>query len=142
MTEDIYTALGITPTVSRGSQDPKGTENSLINRAANAMDRYRDGYGIASAIDNFGGVIKVIALILGGCLVLAGIISCFGDTGFLSGTIGTGLIIAGLFVGCFGFILGILVRAIGQLMKALFDVAVNGSHFLDDAQRAKVMSLE
>ena len=107
-------------------------------RTALTVARYQEGYTIARAIDRFGGVIKDAALIIGSLLALIGLIVCFNN----SAMIGIPLIFLGLLAGGIGYILGILVQSAGQLMKALFDVAVNGSHFLTDDQRAKVMSLE
>jgi hypothetical protein len=60
----------------------------------------------------------------------------------IGGGIGIGIILIGLLIGGFGYILGVLVQSAGQSMKAHFDTAVNTSHFLNDDQRAEVMSLE
>jgi len=53
--------------------------------------------------------------------------------------------LAGVFVGgivlLITWILGVFVSALGQLLKANIDVAVNSSPFLVDDQRAKIMSL-
>ena len=51
-----------------------------------------------------------------------------------------GAITAGL-VGALFFILGVLVSAQGQLLKASVDGAVNNSPFLTNEQRAKIMSI-
>jgi hypothetical protein len=102
-----------------------------------ATVRYRDGYRIAGSIDGLGSVIKVVALLFGGLLALAGL-AYFGESKEVSFV----LVLMGILTGGIGYVLGILVQAAGQLMKALFDVAVSGSHFLTDDQRAKVMGLE
>ena len=101
------------------------------------MARYRDGYFLAGAIDRFGSVLKVVALIVGGLIALAGLIYAVAWA-----VVGIVLLLMGVLVGGLGYVLGVLVQAAGQLMKALFDVSVNGSHFLSDDQRAHVMSLE
>ena len=50
--------------------------------------------------------------------------------------------LAGLVFGGLGYILGVLVQAAGQSMKAHFVSAVNTSHFMNDDQRAEVMSMK
>jgi len=114
-------------------------------RAAQAMARYWDGYLHARTIDGFGGVVKIVALVVGGLLVFGGFVSCassansFGGFGEVAGIM---TMLAGLLVGGIGYILGVLVQSAGQSMKAHFDCAVNGSHFLNDDQRAQAMSME
>lgn len=114
-------------------------------RAAQAMARYWDGYLHARTIDGFGGVVKIVALVIGGLLMFGGFVSCaisansFGGFGEIAGIM---VMLAGLLVGGIGYILGVLVQSAGQSMKAHFDCAVNGSHFLSDDQRAQVMSME
>jgi hypothetical protein len=115
------------------------------DRAALAMYRYRDGYLHARTIDGFGATIKAVALLIGFLLAFGGIIACagssnsFGGIGEIGGVL---LVLGGLLIGGFGYILGVLVQSAGQSMKAHFDCAVNGSHFLNDDQRAEVMSLK
>jgi hypothetical protein len=114
-------------------------------RAAQAMARYRDGYLHARTIDGFGGVVKIVALVIGGLLAFGGFVSCsissnsFGGFGEVAGIM---IMLVGLLVGGIGYILGVLVQSAGQSMKAHFDCAVNGSHFLNDDQRAQAMSME
>jgi hypothetical protein len=51
-----------------------------------------------------------------------------------------GLLIAGLWFALF-FVLGIIVSAQGQILKANLDSAVNTSPFLTTQQKARVMDL-
>ena len=115
-------------------------------RVVRTMERYRDGYIHARAVNGFGAAVKVVALIIGAILVFAGL-QAFNSTtpGFGSGIGEIGgvvIIVAGFLLGGLGYILGVLVQSAGQSMKAHFDCAVNGSHFLNDDQRAEVMSLK
>jgi hypothetical protein len=140
MTEDINSALGIAPP-SGTSAKPASTDD----RTAKAITRYKEGYLHARAIDTFGGIIKVVALILGGLLLFAGFVS-YGASANSFGGLGEIRAIAfavfGILIGGIGYIVGVLVQSVGQSMKAHFDCAVNGSHFLNNDQRAEVMSLE
>jgi hypothetical protein len=106
------------------------------------MDRYFEGYIEAKLINGFGITIKAIASIIGGLLLFGGIIACADSGGFLGSLPGIVIVLFGLLIGGIGLILGILVQAAGQLLKAHFDCAVYQSRFLDDDQRAKVMSLD
>lgn len=114
-------------------------------RAAKTMARYWDGYLHARTVDGLGGIVKIVALVVGGLLVFGGFVSCatssnsFGGIGEAGGIMS---MLAGILVGGIGYILGVLVQSAGQSMKAHFDCAVNGSHFLNDDQRAQVMSME
>ena len=116
-------------------------KKSLEGRTAQAMDRYRDGYLHARTIIGLGEVIKTIAWLASCVLAFAGMVfwsstdNSFGEIG------GILIILVGLILGGFGYILGVLVQSAGQSMKAHFDCAINGSHFLNDDQRAEVMSL-
>jgi Zn-dependent protease len=90
-------------------------------------------------------VVKIVALVIGGLLVFGGFISCASSANSIGGfgeVAGIMIMLAGLLVGGIGYILGVLVQSAGQSMKAHFDCAVNGSHFLNDDQRAQAMSME
>jgi len=115
-------------------------------RTTQVMTRYHEGYLHARTIDGFGGVIKVVSLLIGGLLVFGGFSACSTLAISLGEHIATGLgiggVVIGLFLGSIGYIFGVLIQSAGQSMKAHFDCAVYQSHFLNDNQRAKVMSLE
>jgi hypothetical protein len=51
-------------------------------------------------------------------------------------------IVAGLITLLAGHIQTSLLQGVGKMLCAQVDCAVNGSHFLDDDERVKVMSLE
>ena len=104
------------------------------------MKRYNDAYKVARAIVFYGHSVQVI-----GTLIAVGVgailLTWFNYqrapqdiSAFLSFMIG-----ATLFT--FFFIIGIMINAQGQRLKASLDGAVHSSPFLNDAQRAKVMSL-
>jgi len=117
---------------------------TLERRSAMSMSRYWEGYLHARALNGFGATIKAVSLSVGGLLALIGFFSCAkSQNNMFDSPIGGFLMfLFGVFVGAFGYVLSVLVQAAGQLLKAHFDCAVNGSHFLNDDQRAKVMSLE
>jgi len=50
-------------------------------------------------------------------------------------------IVFGIFAGALFYIVGVLVSAQGQILKASLDGAVNSSPFLADEHRARIMSL-
>ena len=108
-------------------------------RAAMTMTRYWEGYFHARALNAFGTTIKGVSLGAGGLLASAGFVSC-AQSGF-GPIFGVPIFIAGALVAGLGYVISVLVQAAGQFLKAHFDCAVYQSTFLNDDQRAEVMSL-
>jgi hypothetical protein len=112
------------------------------------MARYSDGYRYARIIDGFGSLIEVLACLFGGLIALIGIYGCLSSAqenpfgGQLVAAGGTASFITGVLVGVIGYFQGVIVKAAAQFLKAHFDCAVCQSPFLNDDQRANVMSLE
>jgi len=100
-------------------------------RAQAAQRRYLDGYRVANSVDGFGQFIKIGGFVLG-LLVWAGVAQAVsGGAGFV-----VGLMVAAVF-----FVIGVIVAAHGQLLKATLDTAVHSSPFLSNDNRAAIMSL-
>jgi heme/copper-type cytochrome/quinol oxidase subunit 4 len=112
------------------------------SEVASLMKRYTDAYLVARATNGFGILIKVIGIVIGILLALIGfmVASQSGprDPMSILGIIG---IAFGVFTGALFYIIGVLVSAQGQILKASLDSAVNTSPFLTNEDRAKVMSL-
>jgi hypothetical protein len=109
------------------------------SRTATVTKRYRDAYLIARATTTIAGTIKTLSLVLGGLIALVGISAPLwaGGAELLVGGVLLGAIITIPFV-----VLGILVAAQGQVLKATLDEAVHSSPFMTDDQKAAVMSLD
>jgi hypothetical protein len=112
----------------------------------NVMGRYVDGYRVARSIVGIGTFIKVIGAVFG--LLTAGLlISAWQQAigygyGGRGGDLSTVLaIVIGTVVWLFWFVLGVIVSAQGQIMKATLDSAVHSSPFIAHEQRAQIMSL-
>jgi hypothetical protein len=109
------------------------------------VGRYADAYRVARTIVIIGTLIKVLGFLLG--LVLSGGLIALGwwQSRQLGGNILSLGVLVGLFTGlavfAFFFVLGTVVSAQGQLIKATLDNAVNSSPFLTNDQRAEAMSL-
>ena len=108
--------------------------------AERAAERYRNAYTVARATDGIGSVIKFIGIALGIIVALVGFIIGSGNRGSGIFVIG-GLLLAAV-IGIPLYVLGVLVSAHGQVLKANLDEAVHTSPFLTDQQRASVMSLD
>jgi VIT1/CCC1 family predicted Fe2+/Mn2+ transporter len=106
------------------------------------MSRYRDAYLQARVTNGIGSFIKGFGFVLGSLLILTGFLFTskgrLGDATFALGVI---TIVSGIVAGVWFYIVGVLVAAQGQILKASLDGAVNNSPFLTDEQRAKIMSL-
>ena len=133
--QNLDSALGIGP-----SQPSAG----IIDPGVKAMVRYRDGYRKADFTTAAGTAIKILAAILG--LVVVSVE--FYVTQQLLGSPQTDTIVAllvlvsGISTFGFFFILGVIVSALGQQLKAGLDAAVNSSPFLDIPAKARAMSLD
>lgn len=114
--------------------------------------RYREGYLYAIFINGAGGFLMVV----GTSFVVITFLVSVGLGGNLEGSAAQGMIGppkgAGILVGSliyllgtpFGIVsisLGIIMRAVAQAMTATFDTAVYASPFINDGDRATIMSL-
>jgi len=107
--------------------------------ARSVMTRYREAYLVARATTAIGGTVKVVAICLAVFVALAGIVIASSERG--SVPMGIGGVLIGLIFGVPIYVLGVLVSAHGQVLKASLDSAVHTTPFLTDAQKLKVMSL-
>jgi hypothetical protein len=107
--------------------------------ARSVMTRYRDAYLVARATTAIGGTVKVVGICLAIFVALAGIVVALSKRGSLP--MGIGGLLIGFVFGIPIYVLGILVSAHGQVLKASLDSAVHTTPFLTDAQKLKVMSL-
>jgi hypothetical protein len=132
------------PVTSVGSQSGAATAPQLINSSPQERElltRYKDAYLVARATVGFGGLIKGIGVALATLIMLIMIIvstQTSGDIAFIPLLVGVGV---ASFGGVLIYLLGVLVSAQGQILKASLDSAVNTSPFLSDANRANIMSL-
>ncbi len=125
-------------------QESKNDESS---DAKSLKKRYKDAYFVARTTTVVGFLIKAVGALLGiltflGAFALAA--SQRNVYGVRGGDTEISLIVAAIFGGTVWlvfFIWGVLVSAQGQILKASLDGAVNGSPFLTNEQRAKIMSL-
>jgi hypothetical protein len=127
--------------------DPTGKDSSAAIQASfkqiSALtQRYRDAYIVARATNGFGGVIKGIGLFIGGVLAIGGfMVASNGGPRDPNSVLGIVAIVVGVIAGALFYIIGVLVSAQGQILKASIDGAVNNSPFLTNQYRAKIMSL-
>ena len=103
------------------------------------MSRYSDAYIVARTITDLGATIKFIGIVIGAGIALIGFYAA--DSAH-SGQLAIGGIILGVIVSIPIFILGILVAAQGQILKATLDTAVHTSPLLTKDDMQKIMSLD
>lgn len=99
-------------------------------------DRYRDGYSNVQLIGRLGSIVKVAGVILALVLLL---LSFIGRVDGSWKMLAIGGPILGIVVGGLLLILGVIVSAIGQILQAVLDTAVNTSPFMSDEQKIRVM---
>src|SRR5438874_1540453 len=124
------------------SPSPSYSQTTKSSRVSVVMKRYKDAYIVARVTNGFGRMIKAIGIIIAALLVLVGVM-IFNDAhpGNPMANIGIVAIVFGIFTGALFYIIGVLVSAQGQILKASLDSAVNNSPFLTNEHRAKIMSL-
>jgi len=107
--------------------------------ANRATKRYKDAYLVARAVAAIGESVKYLGVVLGLVIIVVGY--------YFGAQMGRGLMysvggaVAGILVAIPLYLVGILVSAQGQVLKASLDGAVHTSPFLDTEQKAKAMSL-
>jgi len=117
-------------TVSSQASRPKGGRHSLASR-------YTDSYLVARTVTAFGSIVKKIAGALGGGIIVMGLVA-----GSQSAILAVGGIVLGVIVAIPIYILGVLVAAQGQILKATLDTAVNSSPLLSKDEMRQIMSLD
>jgi hypothetical protein len=112
------------------------------DRISVLVKRYKDAYLVAKVTDGFGGLIKGVGITGGTVLVIIGIFVITADKPYApTFALGIMILIAGVIAGLLFYIIGVLVSANAQVLKASLDSAVNSSPFLTNEHRAKIMSL-
>jgi hypothetical protein len=77
-------------------------------------------------------------MVLGALVVAAGVLA-LRDGGALGMSLALGSVIGGGAVALVFFVAGVIIAALGQLLLAILDTAVNSSPILTDDQRARIM---
>lgn len=105
------------------------------------MNRYTDAYVVARFTNGIRRSFKGLGIVLAIIFILIGFFMAISSRE--SATFGLGVVIAvfGVFTGVQCYILGVLIAALGQILKACLDVAVNSSPLLTNENKAKMMTL-
>lgn len=126
--------------VTRSKQRAESAVAAESPEVQSLMRRYVDAYTVARTISGLGKWVKRLGVGSGILFVVVGIgLIASGDPqGILVGAIMVGFGVIGTL---WLFVLGILVAAQGQILLSSLDCAVNGSPFLSDRHRSKIMTL-
>jgi hypothetical protein len=99
--------------------------------------RYHDGYLVANGIVLIGTIVKILSLFFGAIIIIV--------TATNSQTIGNQVLFVGIITGVaialFGFVVGVLISAQGQIMQSMIDTAVNTSPLIDAAEKARLIGI-
>lgn len=112
--------------------------------------RYQDAYTVARVINGVGIFIRICGFVLAACTLLVSLVvwhrmgqdeqvslgERFDDQVVLLVGVSSSILFA-----LAPYVVSIFICAGGQILKAALDTAVNTSPFLDDKQRADIMSL-
>lgn len=113
------------------------TDNPVSMKPSELTKRYGEAYLVARATNGIGSIFKTIGFLIAALVVVVGFVGA--DRGGVVVVIGA-IVIAAVVFAIF-FLLGTLVSAQGQILKATLDSAVNGSPFLTNEQKARIMSI-
>jgi hypothetical protein len=132
------------PPSKRATPAPSTSEPTARQspEVSSLLSRYWDAYIVARFTTSIGTLIKIVAALAAGGVVLVTmlLISQINQQGLSFVIFMIGGILA-VFIGAVLFVLGVLVSAQGQILKAALDGGVNNSPFLTNEHRAKIMSL-
>ncbi len=131
-----------TPSPSSDNVDARsktGNTGATSRQVAALKRRYLDAYLVARSTNGFGMLIKIIAVIAGALLAAVG--ALLFNEGRGAEALGVAAIALGIVIAVLFYLLGILVSAQGQILKASLDAAVNTSPLLTNADRVAIMSL-
>lgn len=117
---------------------------SSKERVEALRSRYWDAYVYARTINGWGKAIKAIGIIIGILLAVGGLMLLNGprahnDSSVFAMSIMS--IVVGVLVALLAFVIGLIICAGAQLLKANLDCAVNSSPFMGDENKARIMSL-
>jgi len=130
--KDLREPVGAEPLAPDVASSPQSPLSS-----GSIMRRYTDAYRVARTITAFGATVKVIAFVIAAVVALGGVAAA-SQSGML---VLAGILIAAI-VGIPVYVLGVIVSALGQTLKATLDTAVHSSPFLSKAEMQKIMSLD
>jgi len=103
------------------------------------VGRYNDAYVIVRALTALGDTTKALGIAAGAVIALPSlIIAAKGLAGIVVGFAG---IVFAVCIAAIIYLLGLLVSAQGQILKATLDTAVYSSTFLTNDERARIMLL-
>lgn len=100
---------------------------AAIRIRAETEARYKNLAGVGAALTTWGGILKVLAVVIFGAGVL-GVIFGFGEPWI------AGVGVMGVLAGVIVAVLGMLIAAVGEALLALKDIAVNTRITADVAQ--------
>jgi hypothetical protein len=143
----VIVAAGLAFALRQARQKPDvseafGSDPSVSRQISSLIKRYKDAYIVATVTNGFGVIIKGTGAVIGGLLLLVGFfILSNGRLGDATFALGVVIIVAGIVSGIWFYIVGVLVSAQAQILRASLDGAVNNSPFLTNEHRATIMSL-
>ncbi len=125
----------------RCGADVSEIEPAAPGQAQALLQRYEQPYIAAQRQVVLGDVVRIGGYVLAGLLVLLAFLGLAGETGPAGLTQFLIQVLVAIVVGVLLHAWGASLSASGHRLMATLDIAVNGSPFLTDEQRAEIMGL-
>jgi hypothetical protein len=126
------------PVSAAGKPKKEREEARRSSASVSHATRYRDAYLVAKATAAIGLVVKAVGVGLGVLIIVAVVI--IGSQNDGSAQLFAGGLLLGVVVGIPIYVLGVLVSAHAQVLRATLDTAVHSSPFLTKEEMAQVMA--
>jgi hypothetical protein len=127
---------------------------ALTDHSENAVSRYLAGYRVVRTLGEFSQICKAVGLLAGIMVVLFGVMGsetlmrpnpsmvAVASEQAQHNIYLISVIFFGALIAFAGWLIGALIGGYGKHLEATLDLAVSGSPFLSNLQRARVMRIE
>jgi hypothetical protein len=133
---ELNQILGIKAASTKGNTIPSSAEGVGNDRL---MARYRSGYWAARMTIAAGTMVKIVAVAAALAMGIASMSLTQYASRQASTWVMTGGALGSIVIGAAMLILGTVIVAQGEMLKATIDIAVNGSTLLTEAQRSELI---
>jgi hypothetical protein len=116
--------------IGRSVADSSAATALTRPREASLGRRYADAYTVARTVVGLANTVKILGIVIGSLVALAGLLSAGQAQSSIGAAAALTGVVTGASIGVSLFVLGVLLAALGQILRATLDTAVNTSPLL------------